>query len=59
DRRRSLTGKSRWQTFKSAYGSSSADSDRLRATFELIYGVAWARIPPDDRERSIEVKFGE
>ena len=59
DRRRSLTGNSRWQAFESGYWASAGDSDRLRATFELIYGVAWARIPPDDGERSIEVKFGE
>ena len=41
-RRRSLTGKDRWQSFADAYHSNAWEQERLRATFELVYAVAWA-----------------
>lgn len=41
-RRRSLTGKNRWQAFADAYQSSAQQQGRLQATFEVVYAVAWA-----------------
>ena len=41
-RRRSLTGKNRWQAFADAYHSSAPRQGRLQATFEVVYAVAWA-----------------
>jgi malonyl-CoA O-methyltransferase len=41
-RRRTLTGKDRWHAFKSAYPFRQADEGRVRATFELVYAMAWA-----------------
>jgi malonyl-CoA O-methyltransferase len=41
-RRRSLTGKNRWQAFANAYHSSAQQQGRLQATFEVVYAVAWA-----------------
>jgi malonyl-CoA O-methyltransferase len=41
-RRRSLTGKNRWQAFADAYHSSAQRHGRLQATFEVVYAVAWA-----------------
>jgi len=41
-RRRSLTGKNRWQAFADAYHSSAQQQGRLQATFEVVYAVAWA-----------------
>ena len=41
-RRRSLTGKDRWQAFADAYHSNALQQGRLQATFELVYAVAWA-----------------
>ncbi|MDP7569562.1 MAG: methyltransferase domain-containing protein, partial [Arenicellales bacterium] len=42
-RRRTLTGKHRWQAFKGAYPFRQTDGGRVRATFELVYAMAWAR----------------
>ncbi|HCX86392.1 MAG TPA: malonyl-[acyl-carrier protein] O-methyltransferase BioC [Gammaproteobacteria bacterium] len=41
-RRRTLTGRSRWQAFVEAYQPLKHDQGRLRATFEVVYAVAWA-----------------
>ena len=41
-RRRSLTGKDRWQAFADAYHSNALQQGRLQATFEVVYAVAWA-----------------
>lgn len=42
-RRRTLTGKHRWQAFKGAYPFRQTDGGRVRATFELVYAMAWAK----------------
>ena len=42
-RRRTLTGKHRWQAFASAYPHRQTDGSKVRATFELVYAMAWAR----------------
>jgi malonyl-CoA O-methyltransferase len=42
-RRRTLTGKNRWQAFASAYPHRPTDGGRVRATFELVYAIAWAK----------------
>ncbi len=42
-RRRTLTGKHRWQAFASAYPHRQTDGSRVRATFELVYAIAWAK----------------
>ena len=52
-RRRTLTGRSRWQAFEDAYPSLERDQGRLRATFELIYTVAWAKAPASGKETSV------
>ena len=41
-RRRTLTGKDRWQAFASAYPHRPTDGGRVRTTFELVYAIAWA-----------------
>ncbi|MCH1523135.1 MAG: hypothetical protein L7T80_09935, partial [Arenicellales bacterium] len=50
-RRRTLTGKFRRQSFRDAYPLLENDQGRLRATFEVVYAVAWAADgsgrPPD------------
>lgn len=42
-RRRTLTGKDRWQAFASAYPHRPTDGGRVRTTFELVYAIAWAK----------------
>lgn len=42
--RRGLTGKGRWQAFWQAYGAFRLPDGRYPATYEVIYGHAWA--PP-------------
>lgn len=54
-RRRTLTGRSRWQAFEDAYPSLERDPGRLRATFELIYTVAWAKAPAGGKETGVRV----
>ena len=56
-RRRTLTGRSRWQAFEDAYTSLKRDQGRLRATFELIYTVAWAKAPASGKETRVRVNL--
>ena len=42
-RRRTLSCKDRWHAFKSAYPFRQTDGGRVRATFELVYAIAWAK----------------
>jgi len=57
ERRRSLTGKHRWQGFVDRYKPLARDNGRIRATFELVYGVAWARGAADGARESLRVSF--
>jgi len=57
ERRRSLTGKHRWQGFVDRYKPLARDNGRIRATFELVYGVAWARAAADGARESLRVSF--
>jgi malonyl-CoA O-methyltransferase len=40
DRRRTLTGRGRWQRMVAAYAAQARDG-RVAATFEVVYGHAW------------------
>jgi len=42
-RRHTLTGKDRWHAFNSAYPFRQTDGGRVRATFELVYAIAWVK----------------
>ncbi len=57
ERRRTLTGKNRWRAFTQAYPLVEADGGRFRATFELIYGVAWAKSETTVENASLRVSF--
>ena len=54
-RRRSLTGKKRWQAFADAYKSNARERSRLQATFELVYAVAWASERLETRQTGVRV----
>lgn len=56
-RARGLTGKQRWQAFYQAYDQFKQADGRYPATYEVIYGHAWApKITPADKpERFISV----
>ena len=54
-RRRSLTGKNRWQAFVDAYNSNARECGRLQATFELVYAVAWASEQSETRNTGVRV----
>ncbi len=54
-RRRSLTGKNRWQAFADAYNSNARERGRLQATFELVYAVAWASEQSETRNTGVRV----
>ena len=54
-RRRSLTGKDRWQAFADACHSNAPQEERLQATFELIYGVAWASKQSENPNMGVQV----
>ena len=56
-RRRTLTGKDRWQAFVSAYPHRQADGGRVRATFELVYAIAWAKSGSSGNSSSIQVSI--
>ena len=57
DRRRSLTGKNRWKRFEEKYQPLERDEGRIRATFELVYGIAWARSSGEHTGDSLRVTF--
>jgi malonyl-CoA O-methyltransferase len=44
DRRRTLTGRSRWQRMLDAYAATARDV-RVSASFEVVYGHAWKAAP--------------
>ena len=56
-RRRSLTGKNRWQAFADAYHSSAQRQGRLQATFEVVYAVAWASKRPEASNTGVRVNL--
>lgn len=59
-RRRGLLGKSAWARLEQAYESHRLD-DRLPATFEVIYGHAWAgdKTRREDGRQVIQFNIGE
>ena len=54
-RRRTLTGRFRWQAFRDAYPLLDGDQGRLRASFEVVYAVGWARDSSDLRQAGVRV----
>lgn len=60
DRRRGLLGKSAWRRLETAYESSRFEG-RLPATFEVVYGHAWAgdKLQRDDGRQVIQLAIGE
>tara|TARA_Y100001960_G_scaffold317715_1_gene386463 strand:- start:1243 stop:2079 length:837 start_codon:yes stop_codon:yes gene_type:complete len=54
-RRRTLTGRQRWQALANAYSPMKEDPGRLCATFEVIYAVAWAPDTLDRRPAGLRV----
>jgi malonyl-CoA O-methyltransferase len=59
DRRRGLLGKSAWKRLEAAYESNRIEG-RLPATFEVIYGHAWAgdKLTREDGRQVIQMKIG-
>lgn len=59
DRRRGLLGKSAWARLEAAYEQRRVDG-RLPATFEVIYGHAWAgdKLTREDGRQVIQMKIG-
>lgn len=59
DRRRGLLGKSAWNRLEAAYESNRIEG-RLPATFEVIYGHAWAgdKLTREDGRQVIQMKIG-
>jgi len=55
NRRRTLTGRRRWQALADAYPPMAQDKDRFCATFEVIYAVAWAPDSLDRRPAGVHV----
>lgn len=45
DTRKTLTGKQRWRRFQQAYQTRQTRDHKLPATYEVIYGHAWADAP--------------
>ena len=56
-RRRTLTGKDRWQAFASAYPHRPTDGGRVRTTFELVYAIAWASSSSSSNSSGIHVSI--
>ncbi len=54
-RRRTLTGKFRWQALIDTYPLLEGDLGRLRATFEVVYAVAWAAGGSDGQPVGVRV----
>jgi malonyl-CoA O-methyltransferase len=59
-RRRGLLGKSAWARLERAYASRRLEG-RLPATFEVIYGHAWAgdKTQREDGRQVIQLNIGE
>ena len=59
DRRRGLLGKAAWQRLEAAY-EAHRSAGRLPATFEVIYGHAWAgdKLTREDGRQVIQMKIG-
>ena len=59
DRRRGLLGKSAWKRLEAAYEANRIEG-RLPATFEVIYGHAWAgdKLTREDGRQVIQMKIG-
>lgn len=60
DRRRGLLGKTAWARLEQTYESNRCDG-RLPATFEVIYGHAWAggKTRREDGRQTIQFNIGE
>lgn len=56
DRRRTLTGRARWQRMLAAYAAQARDG-RVSATFEVVYGHAWKAAPRTTAEGHAVVRF--
>lgn len=56
DRRRTLTGRARWQRMIAAYAAMARDG-RVPATFEIVYGHAWKAAPRRSAEGHALVRF--
>ena len=54
-RRRTLTGRFRWQALIDTYPLLEGDQGRLRATFEVVYAVAWAADVSDRQLAGVRV----
>lgn len=59
DRRRGLLGKTAWRRLEAAYDTARREG-RLPATFEVVYGHAWAgdKTRREDGRQVIELKIG-
>jgi malonyl-CoA O-methyltransferase len=58
DRRRTLTGRVRWQRMLDAYGATARDG-RVSATFEVVYGHAWKAAPRVAADGRAIVRFDQ
>jgi malonyl-CoA O-methyltransferase len=56
DRRRTLTGRRRWQRMLAAYAAQARDG-RVPATFEVVYGHAWRTAPRTIADGRAIVRF--
>jgi malonyl-CoA O-methyltransferase len=56
DRRRTLTGRGRWQRMIAAYAAQARDG-RVSATFEVVYGHAWKAEPRASADGRAVVRF--
>lgn len=56
-RTRGLTGKTRWRALEAAYRPMAGSDGRIRATFELVYGIAWSRKAARRSDGGIRVAF--
>jgi malonyl-CoA O-methyltransferase len=58
DRRRTLTGRTRWQRMLEAYAATARDG-RVSASFEVVYGHAWKAAPRVAADGRAIVHFGQ
>jgi malonyl-CoA O-methyltransferase len=56
DRRRTLTGRMRWQHMIAAYAALAREG-RVPATFEVVYGHAWKAAPRTSADGRAVVRF--
>lgn len=56
DRRRTLSGRARWQSVIARYERDCA-GDRIRASVEIVYGVAWKPAPRRVGDAAAVIRF--